>query len=192
MRFALAHVLVVALSSQVGAQNDRAPRLGLGASSAFGVFTGAGVFHYASLGPQLGATLDLGWIGSKRVRFSLGADYLKSTIDRTDSLGVRETGHGYVFSALADVNVMGSLANRVTPYAGVGAGVDAVGTQIQNPEVGAIYNTNVFDVHAQIGTLVRVAPSGRLNIELRGTAARVVGRVGVRVGYTWLYNDSSR
>ena len=184
--------LVLAVSSQAGAQGDRPPQLGLGASSAFGLFTGAGVFRYASLGPQLGATLDLGWIGSKRVRFSLGADYLKTTIDRTDSLGVRETGKGYVFSALADVNVMGSLANRVTPYVGVGAGVDAVGTTIQNPEIGAIYNTNVFDVHAQIGALLRVAPRGRLNVELRGTAARVVGRVGVRVGYTWVYNDFSR
>jgi hypothetical protein len=190
VRLTLALVLVV--SSHAGAQSDRPPRLGLGASSAFGLFTGAGVFPYASLGPQLGATLDLGWIGSKRVRFSLGADYLKTTIDRTDSLGVRETGNGYVFSALADVNVMGSLANRVTPYVGVGAGVDAVGTTIQNAEIGAIYNTNVFDLHAQVGALVRVAPRGRLNVELRGTAARVVRRVGVRVGYTWLYNDFSR
>jgi len=171
------------------AQSDSPPQLGLGASSAVGLYGGVGVFRYASLGPQLGGSLDLGWIGSRRVRLSLGVDYLTTTIDRTDTLGVRETGKGYVFSALADVNVMGPIARRFTPYAGIGVGVDAVGTQIQNEEIGAIYNTNVFNVHAQVGTLFRVAPRGRISVEVRGTGARVVRRVGLRVGYTWLYNE---
>jgi hypothetical protein len=168
---------------------DPPPRLGLGASSAFGVYAGAGVIPHASLGPNVGGTLDLGWIASRRVRFSVGVDYLATTIDRVDSLGVRQTGKGYVFSALADVNLMGPITRRITPYVGGGAGVNAVGTTIQNEHIGAIYNTNVFDVHAQIGALVRVAPRGRLSVELRGTGARVVRRFGVRVGYTWLYNE---
>jgi hypothetical protein len=168
---------------------DALPQLGLGASSAFGVYSGAGIFPHSSLGPQFGGTLDLGWIGSRRVRFSVGLDYLATTIDRPDSLGVPQRGKGYVFSALADVSVLGSVARRVTPYVGAGVGVDAVGTTIQNDHIGAIYNTNVFDVHGQVGALVRVAPRGRLSLEVRGTSARVVRRVSMRVGYVWLYNQ---
>jgi hypothetical protein len=186
-------VLTVAsasVPSRAGAQRvESAPQLGLGASSAFGLHGGAGVFRHASLGPQIGGELDLGWIGSRRTRFTVGVDYLATTIDRVDSLGVRERGKGYVFSALADVNVTSSIARRVAPYAGLGIGVDAVGTTIQNEQIGTIYNTNVFDVHGQVGALVRVAPRGRLKLELRGTAARVVRRVGLRVGYTWLFNE---
>lgn len=165
------------------------PQLGLGASSALTVYSGAGIFPYASLGPQVGAMLDIGWIGSRNVRLSGGVDYLATTIDRTDTLGVRETGGGYVFSALADVTLLGPVARRVTPYLGAGFGVDAVGTTIQNEQIGAIYNTNVFDLHAQVGALVRVARRGRLSVEARGTGARVVRRFAVRVGYTWLYNQ---
>lgn len=185
----LALALGVIASRPAAGQSDPPPQLGLGASSAFGLYAGAGVFRYASLGPQFGGTLDLGWIGSRRVRLSIGVDYLRTTIDRTDTLGVRETGKGYVFSALADVNVMGPIARRFTPYVGIGAGVDAVGTEIQNGEIGAIYNTNVFNIHAQAGTLIRVAPRGRISVEVRGTGARIVRRVGMRVGYTWLYNE---
>jgi hypothetical protein len=165
------------------------PQLGLGASSALTVYSGAGIFPYASLGPQVGAMLDIGWIGSRNLRLSVGVDYLATTIDRTDTLGVRETGGGYVFSALADVTLLGPVARRVTPYLGAGFGVDAVGTTIQNEQIGAIYNTNVFDLHAQVGALVRVARRGRLSVEARGTGARVVRRFAVRVGYTWLYNQ---
>jgi hypothetical protein len=120
---------------------------------------------------------------------SVGLEYLATTIDRDDSLGVRQTGGGYVFSAFSDVNVIGPILRRITPYVGAGVGVDAVGTTIQNEHIGAIYNTNVFDVHAQIGALVRVSPAGRLSLEVRGTGARVVRRLGMRVGYTWLYNE---
>lgn len=193
-RAARASLLVAAVSlfaprSVIAQSPDADPRLGLGASSAFGVYSGAGIFPHASLGPQFGGTLDLGWIGSRRVRFSIGLDYLATTIDRPDSLGVQQRGKGYVFSALADVNVLGPVARRVTPYVGVGVGVDAVGTTIQNNHIGAIYNTNVFDVHAQVGALMRIAPRGRLSLEVRGTGARVVRRVSVRVGYVWLYNQ---
>ena len=183
-------VVAVVSPTPVGAQRVEAPpQLGLGASSALTVYSGAGIFPYASLGPQVGAMLDIGWIGSRNVRLSVGVDYLATTIDRTDTLGVRQTGRGYVFSALADVTLLAPVARRVTPYVGAGFGVDAVGTSIQNEQIGAIYNTNVFDVHAQIGALLRVARRGRLNLEARGTGARVVRRFAVRVGYTWLYNE---
>src|SRR5687767_703740 len=176
--------------SLVGAQRvDAPPQLGLGASSALTVYTGAGVFPYASLGPQAGAVLGIGWLGSRNLRLSVGVDYLATTIDRTDTLGVRQTGRGYVFSALADMTLLGPIGRPATPYVGVGFGVDAVGTTIQNEQIGAIYNTNVFDVHAQIGTLVRITRRGRLTLEARGTGARVVRRFAVRVGYTWLYNE---
>ena len=54
------------------------------------------------------------------------------------------------------------LADSVIGFtSGAGFGVDAVGTTIQNEQIGAIYNTNVFDVHAQVGALVRVTRRGR-------------------------------
>jgi hypothetical protein len=110
------------------------------------------------------------------------------TIDRPDSLGLRESGSGYVFTAFTDVTVFPSLSRRLSPYGGVGFGVDAVGTTISNEQFGALYNTNVLDVHAQAGALFRITPRGRLQLEARGTGARVVRRVSVRLGYTWLYN----
>jgi hypothetical protein len=170
-------------------QADSTPSLGLGASSAITIHLGVGQIKHAALGQELGGTLDVGYLGMRRVRLAVGVDYLAMVIDRPDSLGERERGSGYVFTAFADVNVVPSLARRVSPYAGAGFGVDAVGTTISNEQIGAIYNTNVFDLHAQIGALYRLTPRGRLSLEARVTGARVVRRVGVRLGYTWLYNQ---
>lgn len=165
--------------------------LGLGASSAFGFHAGVGQIKYASLGTEVGGALDLGYLGNRRLRFSVGLDYLGMSIDRPDSLGVRESGTGYVFTAFADVNVIPSLSRRVSPYGGMGFGIDAVGTTISNEQIGALYNTNVFDLHAQIGALYRVAPRGYVSLEARATGARVVRRLGIRLGYSFLYNQLS-
>ena len=175
-------------STAAGQQVDSTPRLGLGASSALTAHVGVGQMKHAALGTEVGAALDVGSIGSRRVRLSVGVDYLAMTIDRPDSLGSRETGDGYVFTAFADVTVIPSLARRFAPYAGAGFGVDAVGTTISNEQIGALYNTNVFDLHAQLGAFYRLTPRGRLSLEVRATGARVVRRVGVRLGYTLLFN----
>jgi hypothetical protein len=187
--------IVAAVAVMVGAPTraaaqraDSMPRLGLGASSALSVYGGVGQFKYGSLGRNVGAALDLGWIGSRHLRVSVGVDYLTTTITRTDSLGFRARGTGYVFSGLADLSLMGPIRRRFTPYAGIGFGVDAVGTQISNEQVGALYNTNVFEVHGQLGTLMRLTPRGRVHVEARAIGARVVRRYSVRVGYTWLFN----
>ena len=166
--------------------------LGLGASSALGFHVGVGQVKHASLGTEVGGAIDLGYLGNPRIRLSVGVDYLGMSIDRPDSLGVRERGTGYVFTAFADVTVIPSLSHRVSPYGGVGFGVDAVGTTISNEQIGALYNTNVFDLHAQLGALYRVTPRGYISVEARATGARVVRRLGMRVGYSWLYNQLSR
>jgi len=170
-------------------QVDSTPRLGLGASSALRVHVGAGQIKHASLGPEVGGAIDIGWVGIRPLRLSVGVDYLAMVIDRPDSLGIRERGDGYVFTASADVTVMPWLSRRVSPFAGLGFGVDAVGTTISNEQVGAIYNTNVFDLHGEIGLLYRMTQHSRLLLEARGTSARVVRRVGVRLGYVWLFNQ---
>jgi hypothetical protein len=95
----------------------------------------------------------------------------------------------YVFTIFADVNYLASVRRRVAPYAGLGFGVDAVGTTIRNEQIGALYNTNVFNLHAQAGALVRVSRRGRLRLDVHAVTARVVRRVGFRVGYTILYNE---
>ena len=187
-------VLSTALSPALGAQQpatrpDSTPRLGLGASSAINVHVGVGQVKHATLGVEVGGALDIGSIGARRVRLSIGIDYLGMVIDRPDSLGVRERGDGYVFTAFSDVTFIPALTARLTPYVGVGVGVDAVGTTISNEQVGALYNTNVFDVHGQVGALYRLTPNGRLSLEARATGARVVRRVGVRLGYTFFYNQ---
>jgi outer membrane protein with beta-barrel domain len=176
-------------AQQPPSRPDSTPRLGLGASSAINFHAGVGQVKHATLGVEAGGALDIGSIGARRVRLSVGVDYLAMSIDRPDSLGVRERGDGYVFTAFADVNVIPSLTRRLTPYGGAGFGVDAVGTTISNEQVGALYNTNVFDLHGQVGVLYRVTPNGRLSLEARGTGARVVRRVGVRLGYTLFYNQ---
>ena len=171
---------------------DSLPMLGLGASSALGFHAGVGQIKHASLGTEVGGALDLGYLGNRRVRFSVGLDYLGMVIDRPDSLGVRERGSGYVFTAFADVNVIPSLSRRVSPYGGAGFGIDAVGTTISNDQIGALYNTNVFDLHAQVGALYRLTPRGYVSLEARATGARVVRRLGIRLGYSFLYNQLSR
>jgi hypothetical protein len=188
----VARVLVVLFACVPAAadaqQADSTPRLGLGASSGLTAYLGVGRFKHASLGTDAGVRLDLGYFGSKRVRLLVGVDYLATHIDRTDSLGVRENGSGYVFTGLAEVNVLTSLARRVAPYAGAGVGVDAVGSTIENEQIARLYNTNVFDVHAQLGAYFRLSDRGRFQAEVRGTGARVVRRYAVRLGYTWFYN----
>ena len=182
-------VLLTCLPAAAGAQQtDSTPKLGLGASSAVTVSLGVGRFKHASLGTDAGVRLDLGYLGRKRVRFLVGVDYLATHIDRTDSLGVRENGSGYVFTGVAEVNVLTSLARRVAPYVGAGVGVDAVGSTIENEQIARVYNTNVFDVHAQLGSYFRLSERGRLQAEVRGTGARVVRRFSARLGYTWFYN----
>jgi hypothetical protein len=189
MRWSMVVVLgTFAPTSAAAQQVDSTPRLGLGASSALTTYVGAGQVKHAALGREVGAALDVGSIGSRRIRMSVGLDYLAMTIDRPDSLGFRESGDGYVFTAFADVTVIPSLLRRFAPYAGAGFGVDAVGTTISNEQIGSLYNTNVFDLHAQLGAFYRVTPRGRLSLEARATGARVVRRVSVRLGYTWLFN----
>lgn len=187
----IASVAALATSSPVASaaqQTDSTPRLGLGASSALSVYAGVGQFKHSTLGRDLGAALDLGWIGSRLVRLSVGIDYLSTTINRPDSLGTRQRGPGYVFTGFADVTAMGPIRRRFTPYGGVGFGVDAVGTTIANEQVGGLYNTNVLNLHGQLGSLIRLTPRGRIRAEARVTGARVVRRYSVRVGYTWLFN----
>jgi len=174
---ALFVVLTGASSAATAQQVDSTPQLGLGASSALGIHVGVGQIKHATLGPEVGGSLDIGSLGTRRVRLSVGLDYLSMTIDRRDSLGTRERGGGYVLTALADVTLLASLARRQIVDAGVGFGVDAVGTSISNQQIGAIYNTNVFDLHAQLGTFVRVTPNGRLAIEGRVTGARPDQRI---------------
>lgn len=169
-------------------QPDSTPQLGLGGSSAISIHVGAAQFRHASLGPEVGGALDLGWIGSRRVRLSVGLDYLSTMIERPDSLGIHERGPGYVFTAFADVMALMPLVRRATPYAGVGFGVDAVGTSISNEQVGFQYNTNVFNLHVQAGSLFYTTPRTRFQVEVRATGARVVRRLGARVGYVWLFN----
>lgn len=169
-------------------QADSTPQLGLGAASALSLHLGASQFKHASLGTEIGGALDLGWIGSRRVRISVGLDYLVTQIHRPDSLEIVERGSGYVFTAFADVNAHLPLMRRVSPYGGVGFGVDAVGTSISNQQVGFLYNTNVFNLHAQAGSLLYLTPHTRLQVEARVTGARIVRRYGVRVGYVWLFN----
>ena len=176
-------------AQQPQARPDSTPQLGLGASSAINFHAGVGQIKHATLGVEVGGALDIGFIGTRRVRLSVGIDYLGMVIDRPDSLGVRERGNGYVFTAFTDVSFIPALTRRLTPYAGAGFGVDAVGATISNEQVGALYNTNVFDLHAQVGALYRLTPNGHLSLEARGTGARVVRRVGVRLGYTWFYNQ---
>jgi hypothetical protein len=189
LRAVIVAVFAVSIPCSARAQQvDSIPKLGLGASSAVTVQLGVGQFKHASLGPELGLRLDLGYFGSRWARFLVGVDYLSTTIDRVDTLGTRERGSGYVFTAVAEANFVTSLARRVSPYAGVGVGVDAVGTTISNEQIGAIYNTNVFDLHAQAGAYFRLSQRGRLQAEARGTGARVVRRYALRLGYTWLYN----
>ena len=171
---------------------DSTAQLGLGASSAIQMHVGVGQIKHAALGPEFGAALDLGFIGTPRVRVGVGIDYLAMVIDRPDSLGVRERGNGYVFTVFADVTLLPSLRRRVSPYGGVGFGVDAVGTTISNEQIGSLYNTNVFDLHAQAGALFRVASRGYVSLEARATGARVVRRLGVRLGYAWFYNQLPR
>ena len=185
MLFALLVSIPAAARAQ---QADSTPKLGLGASSAVTAYAGVGQFKHASLGTDVGVRLDLGYFGHKRVRFLVGLDYLTTHIDRTDSLGARQTGSGYVFTGVAEANVLTSLTRRVAPYAGAGVGVDAVGTTISNEQIGRLYNTNVFDVHAQLGAYFRLAERGRLQAEIRGTGARTVRRFSGRLGYTWFYN----
>ena len=182
---ALFAIVVALLPSSVMAQaaDSTPPQLGLGASSAISVHAGVGQIKHAALGREFGGTLDLGYIGMRRVRLGIGLDYLAMTIDRPDSLNNRERGDGYVFTAFADVTFIPSLSHRLSPYGGLGFGVDAVGTTISNEQVGAIYNTNVFDLHAQLGAMLRVTPRQYVSLEARGTGARVVRRLGVRLGY---------
>jgi hypothetical protein len=90
------------------------------------------------------------------------------------------------------MNWIPSLSHRLSPYGGAGFGVDAVGTEISNEQIGSIYNTNVFDIHAYAGTLFRVTPRGQVSFEVRATGARVVRRIGVRLGYAWFYNQLPR
>jgi hypothetical protein len=182
-------VVAAGLPARAWAQQpDSTPQLGLGASSAISIHAGAGRFKHAALGSEIGGALDLGWIGSRRVRLSVGLDYLSTTISRSDSLGVRQRGPAYVFTAFADVTALMPLVRRATPYGGVGFGIDAVGTSISNEQVGFLYNTNVFDLHAQAGSLFYMTPRTRVQVEARVTGARVVRRFGVRVGYVWLFN----
>ena len=182
------------LATIARAQQEPPPRLGLAASGALGLHLGVARVEHSDPGVELAGSLDLGWVGTRRVRLVLSVEQMVARVQRPDSMGVGVSGPFYDFSAGASLAWIGAPGRRVAPFGSVGLAVHALGSNTGSTFVDAFYNDNVLGAHGSLGATIALSPDGRqaLQLELRGVSAAEVNRAGIRVGYLRRFRDLAR
>jgi hypothetical protein len=200
-------LVVVALSllqaGEARAQADsaavptpRASTLGLSAIGAFTVHAGAARVQRGYSAGSLGATLDLGYLRTRRVRVVGDVTYLL-TAPRTEVVPSEGATYRDVFRDLSAHAAFAFHANdpsrRLTPYLLAGAGVEVLSSSFNSLAIDTRYNSNNFSLLGALGARLRVGAGSRraLTLELRGVAAHHVRRAAVHVGLSTLFNDLS-
>jgi hypothetical protein len=184
-------LLLALLAAPLGAQQQQQPppqelsHLGLAAVGHVSAFEGVGIARTTDAGFEIGAGIDLGWIGSARNRLLLDATLLNSLVRFRDPENGLHRGPFYDLAASLSIARLLPRFGRVEPYALAGVGVEAVGSTTNDLTVDVLYNANRFALHAGAGALFTISPDGQDGAlaEVRGTAAHALDRVSVRVGY---------
>lgn len=176
-------MLVIISAASLDAQE--LSHLGLAAVGHVTAFEGVGVPQTADAGFEVGAGIDLGWLGTPRNRLLLDATFLNSLVRFRSAEGVQQRGPFYDLAASLSVARLLPRLGRVEPFGLIGAGVEAIGSTTNDVGVDVLYNATRMALHAGAGALVTVSPDGEdgFQLELRGTAVHHLTRVSLRVGY---------
>jgi hypothetical protein len=177
------------------AQRSRS-HLGLAATGAVESYAGVARVQRGMTAAEVGASLDVGWLGSPRVRLVGDVSLVgsrRSDIDPADTL--RYSSAIYDLSAGVGTVVLGGApTSRVTPYASLGVGVHALASTFKRVNLDAPYNGNRFGIDAAVGLRTWLSPSGRAGafLEARRTYVLNMNRWGVRAGATLYFADLRR
>jgi hypothetical protein len=170
-------------------------RLGLAATGLVGIAGGPALLAQGNEAIDGAAIIDLGWIGSKRVRLVGDVSFL-SALSPTlvEPTGAQRQARFYDFSVATTVEYVFPTAGRLEPYAGAGVAVHALASASGIIDFDLLYNTNLFGVHAVAGVIAALTRDGRIGaqIETRIIGVHRVGRGELRVGLVRYLGDRVR
>jgi hypothetical protein len=176
------------------AQATSGTRLGLGAAGHIGANAALAIVEHAQPAFELGASMDLGSIGSRRTRLLVDLGFFNTVVDRPDSAGKSVRGPFYDLAASVGITQLFPRVGRVEPYLAGGVALHAIGSAIGDPDLDVLYNANRFGAYIGAGSFITVSPEGRngVQIEVRGVFVHAVNRVAFRLGYVRFFGDRKR
>ena len=191
----LALVLLSSIGRPAGAQQRRS-HLGLAGSGAVESYAGVQRLERGLTAAEIGASLDLGWIGAPRVRLVGDVSLIglrRSEIDPTDT--TRYSSLIYDLSAnVGAVALGGTATSRLVPYATFAVGVHALASAYQRVSLDQRYNGNRFGISGGVGLRSWLSSSGRGGAFLEGRRTYVhnMNRWGARLGATMYFGEMTR
>lgn len=187
----MATLALVALGRRAPAQE---PVLGLRGIGAVGLTASASSIERNATGIELGATLDLGHLRSRRVRPGAAVSFLRS-LPRSEYVAQEDATYRDVFYDLNGHITLTALArdpdHRLVPYASIGAGVHALTSSYGSIPIDIRYNTNVLGLRMGAGLRFR-GRARALSLESTAILARNVSRATIGLSTEWLTGDLRR
>ncbi|MFN8581240.1 MAG: hypothetical protein U0163_09730 [Gemmatimonadaceae bacterium] len=158
------------------AQTASGAHLGLAESGGMGVLLGAGEATHHLRGVEVGGSLDLGWIGSPRLRLVGDVAWfggrLRSFVTQDD-----KTYRSNVFDLAGTVAVQlhgGSLKARTAPFVSAGVAVHALSSSFGSLPLDLRYNANRFGLMGAVGVNQWLG-SGRQSLRFEARFQEVTG-----------------
>jgi hypothetical protein len=178
------------------AQSRPGSQVGIAHIGALVVHAGTASVERSAEGVEGGMALDLGWIGTPRLRLEAELSLLRATLtEYVETLD--STFSGAFFDLTSSVGLVVLLRGpsaRIAPYLSAGIGVHALSSAFGTFALDRRYNANPFGAHVGAGARLRLPGSGRtgLSFEARASTAANVSRTSARVGGLIFFGDLVR
>jgi len=181
-------------------QGDSVPArtsVGLAAVGALTVHASFASIQRGYHGIAAGATVDLGYIRSPRVRLLADVSYLRS-FPKTELILPENQRYRDDFRDLSGTLSLAFHATaptaRVSPYVATGLGVHVLSSSFGSLAIDRRYNTNNFGLLAAAGARLRTGTGGRraLLIEARRVMSHDVSRTSIHLGLSSLFGELAR
>ena len=185
-----------ATSTRLGAQQHPGSQVGIAHIGALVVHAGAASVEHSADGVEAGLAIDLGWIGSPRLRLQGELSLLRGTLTERVEI-IDSTFSGEFFDLTPSVGLVLLLRGpsaRIAPYLSAGIGVHALSSAFGTFALDRRYNANPFGAHAGAGVRLWLSGSGRngLSFEVLASTAANVNRTSARVGGLLFFGDLVR
>ena len=195
-KYLLGALLICAVGADRGTCQEPSAQLGLSAAGGFGVFLGGGGASHHISGGEGGVLLDLGWVGSRRVRLVGDASMFVGSLHEYVAQDDRDFS-GAVFDLSSTVSLLaltGSATARHSAYASAGVSIHALSSSFGSVPLDQRYNANRFGIAGALGGRAWVGQEGRraLFAELKGQTVKSLNRWALRAGYMHNFGPLAR
>lgn len=195
-KYLFAALFLLAIGTQRATSQEPKAQLGLSAAGGIGVFLGAGSAVHNVKGGEAGGLVDLGWVGSPRIRLVGDASWFIGSLHEFVAQDDRHFS-GPVFDLSSSVSLLalsGSSSSRQSVYASLGFSIHALSSSFGSIPLDQRYNANRFGFTGAVGGRVWVGEGGRgaLFAELREHLVTSVNRWTVRAGFLHNFGPLTR